>query len=313
MIYYELEPKDNTFKTISIQTTYQCQLACSNCYLGEMLNNPDYLDVNTNKLATVLKELPSRADIRFIGAEPTLNKDLPKLIKLTRESGHRPSLLTNGIKLRKESYVKELKSAGLNMLGLSMNGGLDNNLYEIFDGGHYAEHKMAALDNCFKYNILPHINVIVDPQNIQVLKPLLDFIVECGLKYNRKFSPVKFPVALRLKSIGQMGYYLKSKSFTLNELADIASNVLDITVDEITNNNLIDGYVEDNAVLFAFNTKAGTMLGKLTDWNVDDDGVPDSGSNRRGILTDDYKIAPFFEYYKRQEMLCYSSYVSENK
>ena len=110
-----------------------------------------------------------------------------------------------------------------------------------------------------------------------------------------------------------MGYYLKSKSFTLNELADIASNVLDITVDEITNNNLIDGYVEDNAVLFAFNTKAGTMLGKLTDWNVDDDGVPDSGSNRRGILTDDYKIAPFFEYYKRQEMLCYSSYVSENK
>ena len=41
-------------------------------------------------------------------------------------------------------------------------------------------------------------------------------------------------------------------------------------------------------------------LGKLTDWSVDDDGVPDSGSKRRGILTDNFKIAPFFEYYKKE-------------
>ena len=39
------------------------------------------------------------------------------------------------------------------------------------------------------------------------------------------------------------------------------------------------------------------MYGKATDWSIDDDGLPDSGSKRRGILTDDYKIEPFFEYY----------------
>ena len=309
--YYELEPEDNTFKTISIQTTYQCQLACSNCYLGDMLNDPNIPDVHAERFADAINRLPSRCDIRFIGAEPTLNKNLPTLIKIARKAGHRPSLLTNGIKLRQGSYTKKLKDAGLNMLGLSMNGGLDDTLYELFDGGRYAKHKTAALDNCFKYNILPHINVIVDPNNIQILKPLLDFIVDTALKHNRKFSPFRFPVAYRIKSIGQMGNYMKTKSYSLMELAEIMANVLNLEVNDILENNVVDGFVESNAVLYKFQTRAGTMLGKLTDWNVDDDGVPDSGSSRRGILTDDYKIAPFFEYYQRQQTPCHPDQISK--
>ena len=160
---------------------------------------------------------------------------------------------------------------------------------------------MAALDNCFKYNILPHISVIVDPHNIQALKPLLEFIVDTALKHNRRFSLIKFPVALRLKSIGQMGYYMKTKSFSLMELAEIVAKELNLELEDILENNVVDGFIENDAVLYQFNTRAGPMLGKLADWNVDDDGVPDSGSSRLGILTDNYKIAPFFEYYKRQQ------------
>ena len=33
--------------------------------------------------------------------------------------------------------------------------------------------------------------------------------------------------------------------------------------------------------------------------NLDDDGLPDRGSKRRGILTDDFMIEPFFEYYEK--------------
>ena len=39
----------------------------------------------------------------------------------------------------------------------------------------------------------------------------------------------------------------------------------------------------------------GKMYGKITDWSVDDDGLPLTNSKRRGIITDDYKIEPFFE------------------
>ena len=298
MNYYELEPENNTFKTISIQTTYMCQLKCANCYLGDMLNNPRYPEVDIDRFEDTMKRLKGRCDIRFIGAEPTLNKHLPRLIKIARKNGHRPSLLTNGLTLRREPYVKKLKDAGLNMLGLSMNGGLDDEMYQIFDNGRYAKQKMQALENCFKYKLLPHINVIVDPSNIKVLKPLLNYIIEMAMKHNRRFSPVTFPVMLRLKSIGQMGNYMKTKTFSLSELADIASDLFKVKKEDVMTGDIVNGYCETRSVLYKFDTPNGTLLGKLTDWTVDDDGVPDSGSKRRAILTDNFKIAPFFEFHK---------------
>lgn len=294
--YYEIEPCNNTFKTISIQTTYKCQLKCSNCYLGSMLNNENIPDIDANKFKNFLNKLPNRCDIRFIGAEPTMNPDLFNLIKLTRIYGHRPSLLTNGLKLRREDYVKKLKNSGLNMLGLSMNGGLEDSVYKDFDGGKYTKAKTVALENCFKYNIMPHINVIIDPTNIFIIKPLIDFIVSVAQKHNRKFSTIKYPVALRIKSIGQMGYYKKTRTFSLNEMIDIMSEIHEIDIKN-QSTTFVNGYKEKRSIVYNFSTPNGTMLGKITDWSVDDDGIPDAGSNRRGILTDNYKVAPFFEFY----------------
>lgn len=295
MKYIEIEPEQNTFKTLSIQTTYKCQMACLNCYLGDMLNDNSISDIDVDKFNDVLTKLPNRTDIRFIGAEPTMYPNLPYLIRTVREKGHRPSLLTNGLKLRKELYVKELKNAGLNLLGISMNGGLDNKVYEEFDGGSYARLKTIALDNCFKHNILPHVNVIIDPSNIHIIPNLIDYMVECALKYNRKFSLIKYPVMLRLKSIGKIGNYRNTYTFTLSEMVDVMSKIH--TIDPLNN---IDGYEEDRSLIYNVETKAGPMWVKLTDWSVDDDGVPDAGSKRRGILTENYKVAPFFEYYVRK-------------
>jgi molybdenum cofactor biosynthesis enzyme MoaA len=266
-----------------------------------MLNNQDYGDVDYFKLADVMSRLPFRTDIRFIGAEPTMNKHLPALIRLARQGGHRPSLLTNGLNLRREKYAKSLKDAGLNMLGLSMNGGVCDDQYKRYDGAPLAKQKMMALENCFKYNIVPHVNVIVDPGNIHVLPDLIDYMVKLGIKYNRKFSPYRFPAALRLKSVGQMGFHMNTSSFTLKELAEIASNLHAKSVDDILINHNIDGYEEARSALYTFDTSNGVMIGKLTDWNVDEEGICDPGSTRRGILTGDYKIAPFFEYYKGKE------------
>jgi len=279
-----------TFKTISVQTTYKCQMSCANCYLGDMLNNDKYADVDPMKLEKVLSGL-DRSDIRFIGAEPTMNPNLPELIKIARKSGHRPSLLTNGLKLRNENYVKELKKAGVNMLGLSMNGGLDDDIYQLMDNGKYAKQKSIALENCFKYKIMPHINLIMIPENVHVIKPLVDKIEELREKYSFK----KYPVMLRIKSVGQVGTYMKTYTYNLPEMVQVLNHTLG-GLNDI--NFKVNGYEEKNTCTFSL--KSG-LLGKITDWTLDDEGIPDSGSKRRGILTDDYKIEPFFEYYSKQE------------
>ena len=75
--------------------------------------------------------------------------------------------------------------------------------------------------------------------------------------------------------------------------------ILDNNLGGLQNINFkINGYIERNTC--TFNLKSG-LLGKITDWTLDDEGIPDSGSTRRGILTDRYTIEPFFEYYSNIE------------
>lgn len=265
-------------------------MSCANCYLGDMLNNEKYKDVDPNKMCQALLKLPKRRDIRFIGAEPTMNPKLFELVKIARETGHRPSLLTNGLKLRKEDYVKQLKESGINMLGLSMNGGLDDDMYQLLDNGKYAKQKMAALENCFKYKIIPHVNVILIPDNAHVLKPLADYILELAEKYRM----TKYPIMLRVKSVGEVGNYLKTYTYRIDEMIGLMRHSFGHFKVDFN----VNGYEEKNTCVFRL---PNGLLGKITDWSLDDDGIPDSGSKRRGILTDKYEIEPFFEYYSKIE------------
>ena len=89
-------------------------------------------------------------------------------------------------------------------------------------------------------------------------------------------------VKLRLKSIGQMGNYMKTKTFSLAELAEIAKDLFQSTdtipgeLDDLVFQPNVNGYCETRSVIYKMNTPNGILLGKLTDWSVDDDGVPDT-------------------------------------
>ena len=288
-----IKPENNTYPILSIQTTYKCNMQCANCYLGDMLNNDEYADVNIDMFKNAIKKLPKRIDIRFIGAEPTMNDNLFEMIKIVKKYKHRPQILTNGLKLGQEDYVIKLKESGLNFLGLSMNGGLDDEVYKRFDNGKYAKLKTRALEYCIKHKIVPHINIILDPTNLHIIKPLYEKIIEFCNKYNRRIG-VSFPLTIRIKSIAKMGNYLDTYTFNMNELMNIAK---DNFGNYLQFNFEIDGLQEKSSCMYSFDTPVGKMGGKITDWTIDDDGIPLSDSQRRGILTEEGMIMPFFEYY----------------
>ena len=121
----EIEPEDNTFNAIMVDLTHQCNMECANCYLP----NREIPDMDKSRLFDLVSRLPRRTFIRLIGAEPTLREDLPHIISKIREMGHHVSLTTNGLKLHRMDYVQELKSAGLRLVLLSMNGGDDDEVY----------------------------------------------------------------------------------------------------------------------------------------------------------------------------------------
>ena len=284
--------EENTFGIVNVQTTYRCQMRCANCYLGNMLNNPKFGDMDMTRLENLLKRLPRRTEIRFSGAEPTMHRRFPDMIRLTRRYGHRPTLLTNGLKMRKETYARELKKAGLYIVGLSTNGGLDDEVYERFDNGKYAKQKMAALENCFKYKIVPHTNIILDPTNLHVIRPLYEHVIGLAQKYDVRLG-MRFPSTFRVKSVGRIGAYLDTYTYKLPELIEIMEDALQAKINPVY---AIQGYDEKNICVYAVDTPAGQLFGKITDWTVDDEGIPDAGSKRRGVLTYDDEIVEGFEY-----------------
>ena len=288
-----IKPENNTYPILSIQTTYKCNMLCANCYLGDMLNNDEYADLNMNMFKEAISKLPKRTDIRFIGAEPTMNDDLFEMIKIVKKYKHRPQILTNGLKLGQEQYVIDLKKSGLNWLGLSMNGGLDDEVYKKFDNGKYAKLKTRALEYCIKHKIVPHINIILDPTNLHIIKPLYNKIIELCNKYNRRIG-ISFPLTIRIKSIAKMGNYLDTYTFNMDELMKIAR---DNFGNDLQFNFEMDGLIEKSSCVYSFDTPIGKMGGKITDWTIDDDGIPLSDSKRRGILTEEGMIMSFFDYY----------------
>lgn len=297
MKYYELIPEKNHFHTLLVDVTHRCNMECANCYIP----NRSIPDMDVSKLYEFLKKLPERTDIRLIGAEATVRNDLPEIIQKVRELGHHPALLTNGLRLASEKYVKTLKTSGLRSLGLSMNGADNNDWYYSLDNGPYSKSKVKALKNCFKEKLVVHTNtIIVKNVNEEVIKKQIELLVNTAKETGRIFKK-SYPIMARFKSVGQIGRYMESDAMNLEDLVDLFAEQMSVDKKEIMRYNKIDGYVECNSVLFSYPTEVGDLLIKITDWTIDDDGIPDAGSVRRGRVTQDFKCAPFFEHVKLNE------------
>ena len=92
--------------------------------------------------------------------------------------------------------------------------------------------------------------------------------------------------------------FLDTYSFSIDELIKIIKKEFGQFTDEkIIPNFMIDGIKETNTCMVYFETEVGKMGGKVTDWTIDDDGLPLTKSKRRGIINENYEIEPFFEYY----------------
>ena len=105
--YYELEPENNTFQDVVIDVTHRCNMTCKNCYIP----NRDIPDMNMERMLAAISKFPKKTMIRIIGAEPTMRKDLFEMISRIKKTRNRVTLLTNGLRLSRNAYVKDLKKA----------------------------------------------------------------------------------------------------------------------------------------------------------------------------------------------------------
>ena len=310
MKYYEITPEENYFDTLFTDVTHRCNMNCANCYIP----NRSIPDMDKIKLYSFIKRLPKKVFIRLIGAEPTVRTDLPEIIYTIIKLGHKPILVTNGLKLAKESYCVKLRKAGLKYLAISMNGAADDNIYIQMDGGKYASLKVKALINSFKVGFF-NINtgtIVARGINEKTVKEQVDLIIYCAKQAGIKKLTKRLQPVLRIKTPAPIGRSMNvSHSYAFNELLEVVSQQLNVNIDFIkshpvyTGSNKINICLEDrkNYKSYAFHhkTELGNIYIRLIDWTVDKEGVPDPGNKKRGRITQNWKIAPAFEHIKKNE------------
>lgn len=100
----------------ALNVTNRCNVRCPGCYAL-----PD--QSKDRSLASIIKEAKGikRTVVGLMGAEPTMRRDLPQLIReLSIQTNKKIFIYTNGIKLENKSYVDELAENGLTSLALSL-------------------------------------------------------------------------------------------------------------------------------------------------------------------------------------------------
>lgn len=295
--YYELKPEENHFDDVVIDVTHRCNMQCKNCYIP----NREIPDMDADRMIEAISKFPKKTTIRIIGAEPTMRKDLPELITRIKQVPHRMALLTNGLRLARLNYVQTLKNAGLRNVYLSMNGVDNDDWYEEIDELRCAGKKIQAMQNSAKLNILRDIGcIIVWGVNNDAPKRFLKLLRNNNIDN----------VSLRFKTIGQIGRHMDTKfQMGMDDLINLVSKQLGVSVDYIKSWQdkwtFPGGKKEDDTFYFPLSEKSTRVYKgiwiKLTNWNSDGKETVLSNSRRRGRLTEDFNVAPFFEHVTENE------------
>lgn len=285
--------EENPFSTLMVDITHRCNMKCNNCYLP----NRYVPDLEVEEVIDALARLPKRTSIRLAGAEPTLHPHLPEIVSRIRSLGHRPIVLTNGLKVADCSYLADLKAAGLRRIYISMNGADRDDWYQAIDGMRCADRKLQALRNCIDLNmVISTGSILVPTVNDGVLKRMVRLVENLGPR----------SVLLRFKSVGQIGRYMNGTipSLNLDEMITRAVQCLGVDRSRVENSDTIDGQNEKASRLFPLSRFQHSGRGiwiKLSDWTVDKNGLIDPYSTRRGRFLSHGVVAPFFEHIRANE------------
>lgn len=286
----EVAPEKSQYQIVYVDLSHRCNMECANCYLP----NRDFPDIDTERLLDTISRFKVRTEFRFIGGEPTLHKDLFRIIEtvVNMPLRHRVTLVTNGLRLAHLDFVQRLKDAGLTTVYLSLNGADDDIVYQVTDGIACADKKIAALDNIAKVGLKLAIGcILVKNINEHVPLRIKELLEERGI-----YASIEF------RNIGDVGRSMDNENYTFIDVLSIVTEVygVDIRSDEFWN-NLIE--YDQYSMYFAVEPSKAKLLKtnsiRISSWDKMRDGFSEETNEKRGRLTQNFKVAQYFEHLKQ--------------
>jgi uncharacterized radical SAM superfamily Fe-S cluster-containing enzyme len=140
-------------ESCAFTTTLRCNLKCPICFAGDenrVMPPEQTLEQIKEKLDAMRGH---GAMFKIHGGEPTLREDLIEIIRLVRDSGNYPVMVTNAVKLEDFEYLKSLKDAGLYGLGPSFDSATDDRIYEQMRGRPLMDNRKTLMENVRKLGL----------------------------------------------------------------------------------------------------------------------------------------------------------------
>jgi len=202
-----MKVENNTYRNIYIDVTLKCNMLCPTCYNRYSKGE----DLTLEYLEEVFKRLPNKVLVRFLGGEPTIYPYLFEAINLAKKYHHIPSFVTNGLKLSENDYIKNLNKVKPIFVGLSFDGGLNDDYYKKINGRNCLDFKLKAVENLFKngYKRVSLCTTVIRGLNESAVYETFKVAENYNIKY------------IHFRSAG----ITTSKSFTLDELEDLIAEV----------------------------------------------------------------------------------------
>lgn len=193
IICHPLIPPEHVYFSL----TNRCNLRCKMCEISKN-STVEESELSTDKVKEIIIQIRDMGinHIIFSGGEPLLRKDLVEIVRFAHENNiQMVDLITNGTMLD-DAIMKELIEAGLNHLGISIDG-LSRTSSSIRGQGVF-EKVISNINNLnlykSKYNRQSPsvgINFTIMGENIQDMLPMVDLAKKMNCLFI-SFQPVLF-------------------------------------------------------------------------------------------------------------------------
>ncbi len=165
-----------------LSITNKCNMACTYCSVRKIhgINNKE---LTTDQWKKIISKLAKWGvfQIGFTGGEPTLRKDLPELIKFTREKGCVCNLTTNGWFLD-EKMVDKLIIAGITQCQVSMDSHIKE-VHEKLRGKCSLARVKKAIKLLQKKGVAVGIDCVLSKNNLKSIPNFIKWITRNNIPY----------------------------------------------------------------------------------------------------------------------------------
>ncbi|WP_405589940.1 StsB family radical SAM/SPASM domain sactipeptide maturase [Streptomyces sp. NBC_01190] len=169
-----VRPAEPALTTVYYAITDGCNLRCPYCYASSEKRLPG--ELSTQESLDVVEQAAAMGVKQFIftGGEPMLRKDLFDVAGHARSLGMTVNMITNATLIRKAETARRIADT-FHTVTVSIDGGTEE-LHERTRGKGTFARTREGLRLLNEAGVIPTINHVVTPDNVDALEDLCDFV-----------------------------------------------------------------------------------------------------------------------------------------